>query len=191
MPGLAPIRLQPTAPDLAAARVVARHASAPMERTTRVVTWLADEKIVLAGVAVVFAYCHLALRTPGARRCANQMAVEAAVAAAAPHLLKSWVDRERPDRKVVGLRRHGIPRSGQRWDSFPSGHAVHLGALAAVLDRFAPRRWRPLVWPAATALAATRILLLAHYLSDVAAGLALGVLIDRLVSGVAWRPARP
>jgi membrane-associated phospholipid phosphatase len=32
------------------------------------------------------------------------------------------------------------------------------------------------------ALAATRIMLLAHYVSDVVAGLALGVLLDKVVS---------
>ena len=42
-----------------------------------------------------------------------------------------------------------------------------------------PPRYRPLLWPSPAALAATRILLLAHYVTDVAAGFLLGVLIDR------------
>lgn len=109
----------------------------------------------------------------------------AVIAAALPHLAKRVVDRERPDRKVVGLIRHGVPRSGKRWDSFPSGHAVHVGALASALDRFLPPRWRLLLWPGAAALAATRLVLLAHYLTDVAAGLLLGALIDRGVARLA------
>jgi membrane-associated phospholipid phosphatase len=37
------------------------------------------------------------------------------------------------------------------------------------------------VWPSITALVATRIMLLAHYVSDVVAGLVLGAAIDKLV----------
>jgi membrane-associated phospholipid phosphatase len=96
---------------------------------------------------------------------------------AAPNL----IDRKRPDRVVVHGRRHGLPRSGNAWDSFPSGHALHLGAIAGSVARFCPHRFRRFVWPSITALAATRILLLAHYLSDVVAGLALGVVLDWVV----------
>src|SRR5216683_5451900 len=41
------------------------------------------------------------------------------------------------------------------------------------------------IWPSAISLSATRVLLLAHYPSDVAAGLLLGALIDRLVARLA------
>jgi membrane-associated phospholipid phosphatase len=82
---------------------------------------------------------------------------------------------------VVHAPRHGVPRSGKPWDSFPSGHAVHLGALAAGLRRFLPRRLRPVLWSTTLALASTRVLLVAHYLSDVAAGLVMGFAIDRAV----------
>ncbi len=41
--------------------------------------------------------------------------------------------------------------------------------------------FRPLAWCGATALAATRVLLLAHYPSDVLAGLGLGVLVNKAV----------
>jgi undecaprenyl-diphosphatase len=112
-----------------------------------------------------------------ARR-ADHMLCCVALAGVLPHLFKRLIDRERPDRVVVHGRRHGIPRSGNAWDSFPSGHALHLGAIAGSVARFCPRRFRRFVWPSITALAATRILLLAHYLSDVVAGLALGVALD-------------
>lgn len=75
--------------------------------------------------------------------------------------------------------RRGVPRSGNAWDSFPSGHAVHIGAIAGPLSSLAPAWLSPIVWPFAAALAATRALLLAHYPSDVGAGLALGFLLDR------------
>ena len=155
-----------------------------MEKTAGALTLLADEKILLVGVAGLSAYCHLRLRTPQARRSSNQIVGNAVIAAAVPHVAKRLVDRERPDRRVVGFRRHGIPRSGNRWDLFPSGHAVHVGALAAALDRSMPRHYRPLLWPSAAALAASRVLLLAHYVTDVAAGLVLGIMIDRVVAAI-------
>jgi membrane-associated phospholipid phosphatase len=102
-----------------------------------------------------------------------------------PHLMKVLVNRERPDRTVVHVRRHGIPRSGNAWDSFPSGHAVHLGTVAAALMRLAPPGLRPAIWPTAAALAGTRIVLLAHYATDVIGGLAIGVALERIVHGFA------
>jgi len=136
---------------------------------------------VLAAVAGAWLYVRFRQRSERARRCGNQMVANAVIAAALPHLAKRVVDRERPDRKVVGFIRHGIPRSGKPWDSFPSGHAVHVGALASALDRFLPAHWRLVLWPSAGALAATRIVLLAHYVTDVAAGLFVGAMIDRIV----------
>jgi hypothetical protein len=73
-----------------------------------------------------------------------------------PHLIKRFVDRGRPDLERFSW--HGIPRSGNRNDSFPSGHALHLGALASALTRRGPSRLRPFVWPAAIGLASTRLL---------------------------------
>jgi undecaprenyl-diphosphatase len=104
-----------------------------------------------------------------------------AIAGVVPHFLKWTVARERPDRSPVHGNRHGIPKSGNAWDSFPSGHAVHVGALAHATARMSTRWVRPLIWRLAAALAGTRIVLLAHYPSDVIAGLSMGVLIDRLV----------
>ena len=110
------------------------------------------------------------------------MLCSVAIAGIVPHLVKRLVARERPNRTRVRVPRHGVPKSGHAWDSFPSGHAVHVGALAQSAMRFAPDSVRPFVWPGAAALAGTRIVLLAHYLSDVLAGLALGVTIDGLVA---------
>jgi membrane-associated phospholipid phosphatase len=173
------VQLPATAPDLAVARSAARHATRPMQRTLQMVTWLGDEKVVLTGAALFWIYCRFGRHDHNANRCADQIVLGTGISAALPHLIKHLVDRERPDRKVVHGRRHGIPRSGQRWDSFPSGHAVLVGALATALKRYVPARLRPLVWPTAISLAATRIMLLAHYPTDVAAGLVLGSGVDR------------
>src|SRR3569623_3383835 len=101
------------------------------------------------------------------RDAANYMLLNVAVSAAIPHEIKWFVDQERPDRRVHGLR-HGIPKSGKAKDAFPSGHAVHVGALAAAVSQFFPR-WKSLIWTAGRGLAATRVVLLAHWTTDVLA----------------------
>jgi len=78
-----------------------------------------------------------------------------------------------------GWPRRGIPRSSEPYDSFPSGHAINIGAIAGPMARSVPPHLRPAVWPVLSLLAASRVLLLAHYPSDVAAGLMLGALIER------------
>jgi len=175
------INLPPTRGDLVVSRACARAATPEMERTLRVVTWLADEKIVLGATLLFWTYARLSRRDIDIARRADHMLCCLALAGVLPHLFKRLVDRERPDRVVVHGRRHGIPRSGNAWDSFPSGHALHLGAIGGSLAALCPDSFRLLVWPSITALAATRILLLAHYLSDVVAGLALGVGLDKVV----------
>jgi undecaprenyl-diphosphatase len=103
------------------------------------------------------------------------------VAGLVPHIGKYLVRRERPNRTLLRRYDPRVPRLGNAWDSFPSGHAVHLAAIAASLRRLAPRRWRPFVTSGLGALAASRIMLLAHYPSDVIAGWGIGVLINRVV----------
>ena len=105
------------------------------------------------------------------------LAANAAVSAVVPRLLKRLVDQRRPDRSVRRGGR-GIPRSGKPYDAFPSGHAVHIGAVAAAVTRL-DRRLGPAAWGLGSVVASTRVVLLAHWASDVLAGLALGVLIER------------
>jgi membrane-associated phospholipid phosphatase len=175
------ITLPPTHGDLFVSRACARAATPGVERVLQVVTWLADEKVVLGATILFWTYARLSRRENQIARGADHMLCCVALAGVLPHLFKRLVDRKRPDRVVVHGRRHGIPRSGNAWDSFPSGHALHLGAIAGSLARLCPDSFRPLVWPSITALAATRIMLLAHYLSDVVAGLVLGIALDKIV----------
>jgi undecaprenyl-diphosphatase len=82
-----------------------------------------------------------------------------------------------------------VPRSGTGRDAFPSGHAIHLGALASAICRFHPRS-RPYVLGATALIAGTRVLLLAHWLSDVLLGLTSGVLVEQAVWAVSGNQAR-
>jgi undecaprenyl-diphosphatase len=110
------------------------------------------------------------------------MLLSVGIAGLLPHLFKRVIDRTRPDRTVVHGRRRGIPRSGNAHNSFPSGHALHIGAIAGPLLRVTPPNGRPVVLAGLGALALTRVLLLAHYVSDVAAGLLLGAGIGSAVT---------
>jgi undecaprenyl-diphosphatase len=185
----APISLHPTRADLAVARACARHVTPGIERTLQTLTWAADEKVILAMTAAFWAATRGARCEEATRRRADHMLVAAGIASALPHLLKLIVRRRRPDRTVVRGRRHGIPRSGNPWDSFPSGHALHVGALARTAHEVVPRRLWPLLWPALAGLAVSRVLLLAHYPSDVVGGLALGLAVDEAVARV--MPPKP
>jgi undecaprenyl-diphosphatase len=87
--------------------------------------------------------------------------------------LKVLVGRPRPD---MGLAAAGI--MGPSWapgiDSFPSGHATSVFAVATVFAAYYPRlRW-PL-YSLAAAIAIGRVYLERHYLSDIVAGAALGI----------------
>jgi hypothetical protein len=101
-----------------------------------------------------------------------------AATAILPHLLKRVIDRERPDRQMIHGRRHGIPRSGKPYDAFPSGHAMHVGAVASAASWASPKS-APVAWGLGGLVAATRIVLLAHWTTDVVAGLVIGALVER------------
>jgi undecaprenyl-diphosphatase len=180
MARLAPINLRPFRTDLEVARACLRVANPAIEQPMRAITWLADEKVLLAASTVLWAATRFSPSRP-LRREADQMLCSLLIAGLVPHLGKYLVRRERPNRTVVPRYDRRVPRLGNAWDSFPSGHAVHLAAIAASLRRLAPRRWRPLVTSGLGALAASRIMLLAHYPSDVIAGWGIGALINKAV----------
>jgi membrane-associated phospholipid phosphatase len=176
------LHLPPTGLDIMLARDMFHHAAPALENAVKPITLLADEKLVLGAAVMFWLLCHAVRADSRARVEADQVLLGAAIAATLPHVVKRLVARERPDRQVAGFIRHGIPRSGNAHDSFPSGHAVQVGTLAAAASRMIARPGRLFIWPVALALASTRLVLLAHYLTDVVAGLLLGIAVDRVVS---------
>jgi membrane-associated phospholipid phosphatase len=75
---------------------------------------------------------------------------------------------------------HGISFSGKREDAFPSGHALHMGALASAAGTL-PAGPRRTIRALAVMLSLTRVVILAHWASDVVAGFALGAVLERLL----------
>jgi membrane-associated phospholipid phosphatase len=179
------ITLPPSPLDSALADCCERNATPRTQQKIRLITLLADEKAVLAFAGAVWAMSRVARGGPD-RRSADRLIWNALIAGAVPHATKALVDRKRPDRSVREPR-NGIGKSGKPWDSFPSGHAVHLGAIAGPLAELAPPTLRPLVWPAILSLASTRVFILAQYATDVFAGLGLGCAIDYAVGRLRGR----
>ena len=175
---MARISVDPTKFDKAVADEVAARTNPKFETFAQAVTWGADENVVLAAALCNWVYAQTS--PTKARSFANHVLAISLVSAALPHLLKSAFAQIRPDRCTVVGHINGVPFSGKPRDAFPSGHAVHMGALASAAE-FLPEPRRDFVRAAAVTLSLTRIALLAHWTSDVLAGFALGVAVERLM----------
>ncbi|RMF83365.1 MAG: phosphatase PAP2 family protein [Nitrospirae bacterium] len=99
--------------------------------------------------------------------------VALAAAGGAVGWMKHAVRRLRPSQVLSGLHLIG-PHLGNL--SYPSGHTATAVALAGVLGHRFPRL-RPLLYPAAAAVACSRVYTAAHYPLDVAAGALLGAAV--------------
>ena len=173
---MALVTVRPTAADVAIANAIAAHTTPSAEKAAQALTWGADERLLLVAAAA-WSICSRG-QTGRRRRIADHVLLTTLVASGLPHLLNTIFDQPRPDRLTVRGHWRGVPLSGKRWDAFPSGHAVHVGALASAASCL-PRRQRDAVWLVGIGLVATRVVLLAHWATDVLAGLALGIVTER------------
>ncbi len=174
---MAQMTIRPTATDREIANAIAAHTTPGLERAAQLLTWGADEKMLLAAAIGAWLYAG---RRPSLRPITNHILAVSILTAALPHVLKRDIDQIRPDRLTVRGHWRGVPLSGQPRDAFPSGHALHMGALASAAGLL-PRQQRRVVRALAVALSTTRVVLLAHWMSDVVAGFAAGALIERLL----------
>ncbi|WFU70698.1 phosphatase PAP2 family protein [Bradyrhizobium sp. CB2312] len=175
---MALVTVKPTRIDTAIANEIADHTNPGLEHTAETLTWGADEHVLLALAAAGWLYTRL--RQPQTRQLADHVLIVSMATAVLPHVLKSVFNQTRPDRLTVRGHWRGIPFSGRSRDAFPSGHAVHMGALASAAGLLPPAR-RQVARALAVALSLTRVALLAHWTSDVVAGFTLGVLVERLL----------
>jgi undecaprenyl-diphosphatase len=173
-----PITVRPTGADVVIARAIARHTAPAPEEIARTLTWGADEKILL--VLAAAGWLGSRGRGESLRRAGNHALLVAVAASLLPHGLKMLFNQTRPDRRTILGHLHGISFSGKRDDAFPSGHALHMGALASAAGAL-PAGPRRAIQALAVGLSLTRILVLAHWASDVVAGFALGAALERLL----------
>lgn len=170
--------IRPTTADIRIANAIAARTDPPTEQTAEALTWGADEHVLVALAAGWWIYSRS--QRSRLQIAADHVLVTTLVATALPHVLKTIFDQRRPDRLTIRGHWRGIPLSGNSMDAFPSGHALHIGALASAASEL-PRKQRNFVWLIGAGLVTTRILLLAHWTSDVLAGLAIGSLTERLL----------
>ncbi len=172
--------------DLRIARWNALHMPSPLERVAEVVTYLGWFP-VLAVLALAAAAW---LAHDGRRGDAAVLLASALATSLATRLLKVAFDRPRPQ---VGSA-VDLPASA----AFPSGHtsgsfAVLVLAALLLSERAAPRLRLLAVGgalAAVTVVAATRVVLDAHYLTDVVAGACLGLAVVGLALAARLRAAR-
>jgi membrane-associated phospholipid phosphatase len=181
---MALITIKPTDADIRIANAIASRTTPFVEQTAEVATWGADENILLA--LAVCGWVYVSARRPALRPVANHFLITSLVATVLPHLMKRAVDQTRPDRLTVRGHWRGIPFSGRSRDAFPSGHALHMGALASAAGLL-DRRPRQTLQAIACGLSLTRILLLAHWTSDVVAGFLIGGAVERVLRRLTLR----
>src|SRR3954447_7837874 len=174
--GSAAIRVEPTRADEVIASAAARTAKPPLQKLARGLSWAADEKVWLALTSA--GWLASRAQSPSVRRTANHALLVTVVVSALPHVLKSVFDQTRPDRMTLRGHLNGVRLSGKAKDAFPSGHALHMGALYSAAG---PLRARPraVVRSAAVGLCLARVMSLAHWASDVMVGFVLGAGVER------------
>ena len=111
------------------------------------------------------------------------MIIACALAGVAAHGIKVVSGRARPSVKQE-LGWNG-PRLSSKYHSFPSGHTAATTAFFGVLF-FANRRLGLALLPIPLLIAASRMYVAAHYLSDIICAAILGILIAWLCAR--WRP---
>ena len=175
---MALFRIRPTRADIEIAKRISDRTRPEVEQVAKILTWCADEHVICTLAAGWWLYC----RDRGAleRADSNHILLTTVAVTLLPHLLKSIFDQKRPDRLMVRGHLRGVPFSGKPLDAFPSGHAIHVGALASAATVLPPAK-RNLAWSIGAGLVLTRIVLLAHWTSDVIVGLAIGAAVERLL----------
>ena len=125
---------------------------------------------------VLFVFFKYSLRRPIAANRALFLFAAVALSGLTTDLIKPLVGRFRP-KLLFEADLYGFDpfRIGYEYNSFPSGHATTVFALAGALTFFFPR-WRLPLFSFAAIVGLSRIIVGAHYLSDVVGGATVGVM---------------
>ena len=117
----------------------------------------------------------LAEKARAARRLSLYFLVTIGTASAVVHILKFFIGRARPE-AFSDLGAYSLNPFASDWlfQSFPSGHSAAVGSFFGAFAMLAPRL-RILFALGALTIGVTRVVVGAHYPSDVAAGLLVGL----------------
>ena len=91
-------------------------------------------------------------------------------------VVKAMVSRQRPATSI-GPDVHRRGQVSVHGESFVSGHAVLIAALAGLIAPYLPGRWKIVPWVVVALVMITRVYVGAHNPLDVVCGAALGVAI--------------
>lgn len=176
--------------DLEAADALAVEETSPGGRLLAKFAELGDQPPLIALGAGVLAY-GLAGGNRRLARTGLRMLAAHAVATALKGFVKDEVDRTRPGEALNGgsykLVR-GRSRNG-KLRSMPSGHSAGLAAVARAVGREYPRAAAP-AGLAAASVTAAQLPSGNHFVSDVAAGVAIGLVSEAAVAALMGPPKR-
>jgi hypothetical protein len=174
--------------DLEVTRAVARHRREPIVRAAGEASDVGDQpplRALCAGMIAIGLWRRDAkMAEAGARMLASHT-----LATAIKDIIKQRIERTRPDRALdKGYRaRRGRDRS-HSVSSFPSGHTAGAVAVAEAAARHYPGMATP-SRTAAAAIAAVQIPRCKHFVSDIAAGAAIGWVAAKAAGWVMDRAA--
>ena len=141
----------------------------------------------LIGFFILFLFFRFVVHRRRYARQALFLFVSTAAAGITTDIVKFIVGRYRP-KMLFEQNLYGMDpfRIGYEYTSFPAGHATTVFATAMALALIFPK-WRLLFFSFALIVAASRVIIGAHYLGDVLAGIYIGVVT---VFIVAWAGRR-
>jgi membrane-associated phospholipid phosphatase len=143
--------------------------------------WLAAAIVALAAAAVARHFGARGRDLPLLINYSLAFIAMLTLGSAVLHVIKLVLGRRRPrDDMEMGLYEFKPFAFNLEYNSFPSGHALTISCVAVIFTCVWPHWW-PLFFAVAAALAITRALLTAHFLSDVLIGAGLGLLAGREV----------
>jgi membrane-associated phospholipid phosphatase len=145
--------------------------------------WLVLRILMAHVVGAAVAYVFVGLQHRERWRAANRLLLTVGAAVLAAFVLESVIGRLRPDQASNDLAfvpLKAFTRLSDRGVCFPSGEATMAFAMAFGLGRLFPRL-RGLFYTLAALASVARLVNGAHYVSDVAAGVLLGLLCGRVV----------
>ena len=180
--------------DGAVAEALAPHGNRPAVKAIGFIGKQGDQPQMIALSSLVLA----AGVFRGSRRvieAGGRMLASHLIATATKHVIKRRVDRHRPPRSeaepVIAKPRLGR-RDEKAWTSFPSGHTAGAVAVARGFARAYPEH-RNKALAGAAVISLAQVCKQAHYLTDVTAGIAIGVASEALVAwaGPRLRPIVP